>query len=83
MAVSASKRRTKEQPMFPSAHPDLMGQLAKERAASLRAEAEHYRRGRSIVARWRPARFVEPAADRSRVIPVPEPIQTPRTDRAA
>ena len=26
--------------MFPSAHPDLMGQLAKERAASLRAEAQ-------------------------------------------
>ena len=69
--------------MFPTAHPDLMGQLAKERAASLRAEVERYRRGRPIVARWRPARFVEPAADRSRVTPVPEPIQTPRTDRAA
>ena len=69
--------------MFPTAHPDLMGQLAGDRAASLRAEAERYRRGRPIAARWRPARFVEPAADRSRVIPVPEPIQTPRTDRAA
>ena len=69
--------------MFPSAHPDLKGQLAQERAASLRAEAERYRRGRPIVARWRPARFVEPAADRSRVTPVPEPVQAPRTDRAA
>ena len=69
--------------MFPT-HPDLLGQLAKERAASLRAEAERYRTGRPIVARWRPARFVEPVADRSRVTPVlPEPIQTPRTDRAA
>ena len=70
--------------MFPSAHPDLMGQLAKERAARLRAEAERSRRGRPIVARWRPARFVEPTADLSRVPPVPaEPLQTPRTDRAA
>jgi hypothetical protein len=69
--------------MFPSAQPDLMAQLAKERAASLRAEAERYRRGRPMVARWRPARFVEPVADRSRVTPVAEPVQTPRTDRAA
>jgi hypothetical protein len=69
--------------MFPSAHPDLMGQLAKERAASLRADAQRYRQRRPILARWRPAGFVEPTADRSRVIPVPEPIQTPRTDRAA
>jgi hypothetical protein len=69
--------------MFPSAQPDLMAQLVKERAASLRAEAERYRRGRPMVARWRPARFVEPVADRSRVIPVPEPVQIPRTDRAA
>ena len=70
--------------MFPSAQPDLMGQLAKERAAGLRAEAEHYRNRRPLLARWRPARFVEPAADLSRVLPVPaEPLQTPRTDRAA
>jgi hypothetical protein len=69
--------------MFPSAHPDLMGQLAKERAASLRAEAQRYRR-RPVLTRWRPARFVEPAADLSRVLPVSaEPLQTPRTDRAA
>jgi len=69
--------------MFPTTHPDLMGPLAQGRTASLRAEAERYRRGRSIVTGWRPARFVEPTADRSRVIPVPEPIQTPRPDRAA
>ena len=69
--------------MFPSAHPDLMGQLANERAASLRAEAQRYRRRGPIHASWRPARFVEPAADLSRVSPVPEPIQIPRTDRAA
>ena len=69
--------------MFPSAYPDLMGQLAKERAASLRADAERYRRGRPIAHRWRPARFVEPVADRSRVVPGPEPVQLPRTDRAA
>jgi len=70
--------------MFPSAHPDQMGQLANERAAVLRAAAARYRLGRPFLARWRPARFVEPAADRSRVTPVmPEPIQIPRTDRAA
>jgi len=71
--------------MFPSTHPDLMGQLAKERAASLRAEAASYRNRRlPVLHRWRPARFVEPAADLSRVTPVPaEPLQTPRTDRAA
>jgi hypothetical protein len=69
--------------MFPSAYPDLMGQLAKERAASLRADAQRYHQRRPILATWRPARFVEPAADRSRVVPVPEPIQIPRTDRAA
>jgi len=70
--------------MFPSAYPDLMGQLANERAASLRAEAEHYHHRRPVLSRWRPARFVEPTADLSRVPPVPaEPLQTPRTDRAA
>ena len=69
--------------MFPTAYPDLTGQLAKERAASLRAEAQRFRRGRPTAHRWHPARFVEPAADRSRVVPVPEPVQTPRTDRAA
>ena len=71
--------------MFPSAYPDLMGQLANERAASLRAEAERYRRGRPIVARWRPARFVEPAADLSRVLPAaaPEAAEAAEAGRAA
>jgi hypothetical protein len=70
--------------MFPTAHPDLTGQLANQRAAGLLADAERVRRSRQVLARWRPARFVEPAADLSRVTPVPaEPVQLPRTDRAA
>lgn len=70
--------------MFPAAHPDIMGQLARERVADLRADAERHRRGRPFLASWRKARFVEPAADLSRVTPVPvEPIQAPRTGRAA
>jgi hypothetical protein len=68
--------------MFPTAHPDLVGQLADERAASLRADAERVRRSRPILARWRPARFVEPAGDRSRVVPATAPEPT-TTDRAA
>ena len=57
--------------MFPSAHPDQMGQLANERAAVLRAAAARYRLGRPILARWRPARFVDAAVrlpDGSRVL---------------
>jgi len=70
--------------MFPTAHPDIMGQLANERAATLRSDAERYRRGRPFLASWRKARFVEPAADLSRVTPVPaQPLQAPRTGRAA
>jgi hypothetical protein len=70
--------------MFPIAHPDLSGQLASERAAGLRADAERSRRSRPVLARWRPARFVEPAADLSRVTPVPtEVVQAPRAGRAA
>jgi hypothetical protein len=65
--------------MFPSAHPDIMGQLANDRAASLRAVAERANRGRHVRAMWRPARIVEPAPDLSRVVPV----EAPRTDRAA
>jgi hypothetical protein len=42
--------------MFPTAHPDIMGQLANERAAGLRAAADRYRLGRPFLARWRPAR---------------------------
>ena len=55
--------------MFPTAHPDIMGQLANERAATLRSDAERYRRSRPFLASWRKARFVEPAADLSRVSP--------------
>jgi hypothetical protein len=40
-----------------------MGQLANERAAGLRAAADRYRFGRPFLARWRPARVTEPAAD--------------------
>jgi hypothetical protein len=62
--------------MFPTTHPDLMGQLADQRAAGLRAEAERVRRSRPLPLRWRPARFVEPAADLSRVAPAPaEPAE--------
>jgi|SoiMethySBSTD1v2_1073268.scaffolds.fasta_scaffold1138051_2 hypothetical protein len=55
--------------MFPVAHPDLMGQLAIERVEGLRAAAARFRLGRPFPARWRPARFVEPRADLSRVVP--------------
>jgi hypothetical protein len=70
--------------MFPTAHPDIMGQLANERAATLRSDAERYRRGRPFLASWRKARFVEPAADLSRVSPTaaPEP-ETAKAGRAA
>jgi hypothetical protein len=70
--------------MFPTAHPDITGQLAEERAAGLRVAAERYRMGRRLLATWRPARFVEPAGDRSRVVPTtaPEPA-TAKTGRAA
>jgi hypothetical protein len=59
--------------MFPTAHPDVMGQLAKERAAGLRAAAARYRGARPVPAGWRPARFVEPSGDLSRVVPDPVP----------
>ena len=65
--------------MFPTAHPDIMVQLAADRIDDLRAAAERHRRARPFLAGWRKARFVEPVADLSRVSPdaVPEP------DRAA
>jgi hypothetical protein len=56
--------------MFPTAHPDLMGQLANERVERLHAEAadaRQARRARRFLDQWRPARFVEPAADLHRV----------------
>ena len=64
--------------MFPTAHPDLGGQLANERAARLRADAERHRRSHPPLARWRPARFVEPSADLSRNAPVPAEAGTGR-----
>jgi hypothetical protein len=67
--------------MFPTAHPDQMGHLAIERSEGLRAAAARFRLGRPTLHRWRPARFVEPTADLSRVSP--DPVQLPRTDRAA
>jgi hypothetical protein len=68
--------------MFPTAHPDLVGQLANERAADLRAAAARYRLGRPFLDRWRPARFLEPAADLSRVVPATAP-EAAKTGRAA
>lgn len=72
--------------MFPTAHPDIMGQLANERAATLRSDAQRYRRSRPFLASWRKARFVEPAPDLSRVSPTaPEPAEaeTAKAGRAA
>ena len=84
MAATGTTFRTKEQPMFPNAHPDIMGQLANQRAAALRADAERHRRSRPFLASWRNARFVEPAADLSRVPPLPaEADATPPAGRAA
>ena len=75
--------RFKEQPMFPTAHPDVMGQLANERAAGLRAAAARFRGSRPVPAGWRPARFVEPAGDLSRVVPGPVPTEAPHVPAAA
>jgi hypothetical protein len=63
--------------MFPTAHPDVMGQLATERAAGLRTAAARYRVHLPTLAMWRPARFVEPAGDLSRIVPGPVPTETP------
>jgi hypothetical protein len=79
MAMSATTRPTEEQPMFPTAHPDIMVQLANARIDELRAVAERSRRARPILAGWRKARFVEPVADLSRV----SPAAVPEADRAA
>jgi hypothetical protein len=71
--------------MFPATHPDIMGQLASDRVAALRADAERHRRSRPFLASWRNARFVEPAADLSRVSPaaVPEATEAAEAGRAA
>jgi hypothetical protein len=67
--------------MFPTAHPDFTGQLANDRAAGLRAAAARYRTSRPVLARWRPARFVEPS-DLSRVVPAPV-TETPHVATSA
>jgi hypothetical protein len=78
MAATGTTIDQEEQPMFPTAYPDFSGQLANDRAAGLRAAAKRYSRGRPLLASWRPARFVEPAADLSRVAPA-----AAEADRAA
>jgi hypothetical protein len=83
MAATGTTMRTKEQPMFPTAHPDLMGQLAIERVNGLREAAARFRLAHPSRAWWRPARFVEPDADLNRVIPAPAPAEAPSADRAA
>jgi hypothetical protein len=69
--------------MFPIAHPDIMGQLANERAADLRAAADRHRLGRPFLARWRPARIIEPAADLSWVVPSAPHVGASKAGRAA
>ena len=72
--------------MFPTAHPDVMGQLATERAAGLRTAAARYRVSRPVLASWRQARFIEPAGDLSRVAPAPAEtphVATSKAGRAA
>jgi hypothetical protein len=68
--------------MFPTAYPDISGQLANDRVAALRAAAERFRRSRGL-AMWRPARVIEPAADLSRVVPSAPHVETSGTGRAA
>jgi hypothetical protein len=69
--------------MFPTAYPDISGQLAKDRIAVLRAAADRSRRSRGLLAMWRPARVIEPAADLSRVVPSAPHVETSGTGRAA
>ena len=62
MGVTATNLQSKEHPMFPTAHPDVMGQLATERAAGLRAAAARYRVSRpSWPAGARPGSSSRPA----------------------
>jgi hypothetical protein len=69
--------------MFPTAYPDFSGQLANDRIAALRADADRSRRSRGLLAVWRPARVIEPAADLSRVVPSAPHVKTSGTGRAA
>jgi hypothetical protein len=61
-------------------HPDVTRSLAAERIARLLAEAEDHRRAHAPVARWRPARFRQPTADRQRVT---QPAAFDQAGRAA
>ena len=63
-----------------STHPDVTGTLAAERIARLLAEAEDHRRAHRPLARWRPARFRQPRADRQRVA---APAAAGHAERAA
>ena len=63
-------------------NPDVTRTLVAERRARLLAEAEEHRRARRPAARWRPARFRLPIADRQRVTPpaapaAPAPVGEP------
>jgi hypothetical protein len=69
--------------MIPNTHADIMGQLAHERAAELRAAATRYRISHPSPAIWRPARIVEPAADLSRAVPAAPHVEASEADRAA
>jgi hypothetical protein len=70
--------------MFLASHPDIMGQLASERTAEFRAAATRHRVHRPTLTGWRPARFVEPTSDLSRVVPGPAPhVATSKSGRAA
>ncbi|HEX8135781.1 MAG TPA: hypothetical protein VF880_20410 [Actinomycetes bacterium] len=63
-------------------NPDVTRTLVAERRVRLLAEAEEHRRARRPAARWRPARFRLPTADRQRVTPpaapaAPAPVGQP------
>jgi hypothetical protein len=63
-------------------NPDVTRTLVAERRASLLAEAEEYRHARRPAARWRPARFRLPIADRQRVTPPAPPAAPAPVDQA-
>jgi hypothetical protein len=64
------------------ANPDVTRTLVAERRARLLAEAEEHRRTRRPAARWRPARFRLPTADRQRVTPPAAPASPTPAGRA-
>jgi hypothetical protein len=64
-------------------NPDVTRTLVAERRARLLAEAKEHRRARRPAARWRPARFRLPIADRQRVTPPAAPVPVGQPGRAA